>query len=102
MPSTCSTGIEAMPSQRLPGSPRFSRGRLTALALAAATPLAHAGEPATNDLLARSWGVALNWYLTRNLKLAANYTGTVFDGGAAGGGDRPDERVFFTRAQLSF
>lgn len=59
-------------------------------------------SPSTAARAARSWGVALNWYLTRSLKLVANYTGTVFDGGAAGGGDRPDERVFFTRAQLSF
>lgn len=51
---------------------------------------------------ASSWGVALNWYLNRNLKLVANYARTTFDGGAAAGGDRPDERVFFTRAQLSF
>lgn len=59
-------------------------------------------SPSTAARAARSWGVALNWYLTRSLKLVANYAGTVFDGGAAAGGDRPDERVFFTRAQLSF
>lgn len=51
---------------------------------------------------ARSWGLALNWYLNRNLKLVANYAGTVFDGGAAASGDRPEERIFFTRAQLAF
>lgn len=59
-------------------------------------------SPSASARAARSWGVALNWYLSRNLKLVANYTGTVFDGGAATGGDRPDERVVFTRAQLSF
>ncbi len=51
---------------------------------------------------ARSWGLGLNWYLTRNFKLVANYTQTTFDGGAAGGFDREDEKAFFTRAQLSF
>lgn len=59
-------------------------------------------SPSTAARAARSWGVALNWYLSRSLKLVANYAGTVFDGGAAGGGDRPAERVLFTRAQLSF
>lgn len=51
---------------------------------------------------ARSWGLGLNWYLTGNLKLIANYTQTEFDGGAAAGRDREDEKAFFTRAQLAF
>ncbi|KRB08198.1 porin [Lysobacter sp. Root690] len=51
---------------------------------------------------ARSWGLGLNWYLTGNLKLVANYTQTQFDGGAAAGADREDEKAFFTRAQLAF
>ncbi|MBW8811199.1 MAG: porin, partial [Lysobacter sp.] len=51
---------------------------------------------------ARSWGLGLNWYLTGNLKLVANYTQTQFDGGAAAGRDREDEKAFFTRAQLAF
>ena len=42
------------------------------------------------------------WYLTSNLKLVANYTQTQFDGGAAAGRDREDEKAFFTRAQLAF
>jgi phosphate-selective porin OprO/OprP len=50
---------------------------------------------------ARSWGVGLNWYLTRNFKLMTNYTRTAFEGGAADG-DREDEEAFFTRAQFSF
>jgi phosphate-selective porin OprO/OprP len=51
---------------------------------------------------ASSWGLGLNWYLTSNFKLVANYTQTTFDGGAAGGRDREDEQAFFTRAQFSF
>ena len=51
---------------------------------------------------ARSWGVGLNWYLTQNLKLATSYTQASFDGGAAAGADREDEKALFTRAQLSF
>lgn len=51
---------------------------------------------------AQAWGVGLNWYLTQNLKLVANYTHTAFDGGAPSGADREDETLFTTRAQLSF
>ncbi|MHC9085018.1 OprO/OprP family phosphate-selective porin [Luteimonas sp. RIT-PG2_3] len=48
-----------------------------------------------------SWGIGLNWYLTGNLKLATNLTRTSFTQGAAGG-DRADEKILFTRAQVSF
>lgn len=51
---------------------------------------------------ARSWALGVNWYLTGNFKLVANYTQTEFDGGAAAGTDREDEKAFFTRAQFSF
>ncbi len=51
---------------------------------------------------ASSWGFGVNWYLTGNLKLVANYTQTQFEGGAASGADREDEKAFFTRAQFSF
>lgn len=47
------------------------------------------------------WGVGLNWYLTSNLKLVANYTQTSFDA-ALGAAPREDEKAFFTRAQFSF
>ena len=59
-------------------------------------------DPASAARAATSWGLGLNWYLTANLKLMANYTHTVFDGGAADGADRPDESTLLTRAQLSF
>ncbi|HEY1140915.1 MAG TPA: porin [Lysobacter sp.] len=48
-----------------------------------------------------AWSIGLNWYLTQNLKLVANYTQAAFDGGAATG-DREDEKTLFTRAQISF
>ncbi|MBX6420944.1 MAG: porin [Nevskia sp.] len=57
------------------------------------------GKSAKN---ARSAGVALNWYLTSNLKLAADYELTRFDGGAAAGKDRPNEQAVFSRLQLAF
>lgn len=50
----------------------------------------------------RSWGLGLNWYLAQNFKLVTNYTQASFDGGAAAGADRADEKALFTRAQLSF
>ena len=49
-----------------------------------------------------AWSIGLNWYLTQNLKLVANYTQAAFDGGAADGADREDEKTVFTRAQISF
>lgn len=48
-----------------------------------------------------SWGIGLNWYLTGNLKLATNLTRTSFTHGAANG-DRADEKILFTRAQVNF
>ncbi|TWI01906.1 phosphate-selective porin OprO/OprP [Luteimonas cucumeris] len=59
-------------------------------------------DPATAASQASSWGLALNWYLTGNFKLVANYTHTRFEGGAPEAGDREDEKAFFTRAQFSF
>jgi len=51
---------------------------------------------------ARAFGFGLNWYLTTNLKLVFNYTHADFDGGAAAGADRPDEKAFFSRIQVAF
>jgi phosphate-selective porin OprO/OprP len=51
---------------------------------------------------ARAWGLGLNWYLSSNLKLAFNHTHASFDGGAPNGGDREDEKTFFSRVQVSF
>jgi len=59
---------------------------------------ADAGASATE---ATSWALGLNWYLTGNLKLVANYAQADFDGGSPGG-PREDEKTFFTRAQFSF
>ncbi len=59
-------------------------------------------DPAEVASEASSWGLGLNWYLTGNFKLVANYTQTRFEGGAAAGTDREEEKAFFTRAQFSF
>ncbi len=50
----------------------------------------------------KSWTIGLNWYLNNNLKLVTNYTQASFEGGAAAGADREDEKSIFTRAQFSF
>ena len=46
-------------------------------------------------------GVALNWYLTDNVKASLDYEHTEFTGGAAQG-DRPDEDVVLAQWQLVF
>lgn len=51
---------------------------------------------------ATSYGLGLNWYLNSNLKLVLNHTRTDFDGGAAGGADREDEKTLFTRVSVAF
>jgi phosphate-selective porin OprO and OprP len=59
-------------------------------------------DPAKSVESADEWAVGLNWAITQNLKAFANYTVTQFDGGAANGGDRDDEKAFFTRLQLNY
>lgn len=51
---------------------------------------------------ARGYTLGLNWYFNENLKWVLNYEHTNFEGGAAGGTDRPDEDVFLTRFALGF
>ncbi len=59
-------------------------------------------NPANRASKASEWVVGVNWYLSQNFKIAANYAQTRFDGGAAGGADRNDEKVFLTRFQVAF
>jgi phosphate-selective porin OprO/OprP len=46
--------------------------------------------------------VGINWIWNNNLKYVLDYEQTRFKGGAANGGDRPDEKSVQTRLQLSF
>ena len=50
---------------------------------------------------AKGFGIGLNWYLNRNVRLLASYEETTFAGGAATG-DREKERVLFTRMQFAY
>lgn len=59
-------------------------------------------NPSTQVQKADEAAIGVNWVITQNVKLAANYTQTKFDGGAANGGDRDDEKVFSTRVQLNY
>ncbi|HWU71374.1 MAG TPA: porin [Pseudoxanthomonas sp.] len=59
-------------------------------------------DPAASASKAKAWTLGVNWYLTSNLKLVANYLDTTFEGGAAAGADREDEKAVFTRLQVAF
>lgn len=58
-------------------------------------------DPAKSVSAESGWTLGLNWYLTSNFKLVANYSQTSFDA-VLGAAPREDEKAFFTRAQFSF
>lgn len=62
---------------------------------------------------ATAWGVGLNWWLNKNVRVLTSYSHTTFDGGGSflladpksipqGIVTQEDEDVFFTRVQISF
>ncbi len=59
-------------------------------------------DPNVSARKASAYGLGLNWYLNENLKWVLDYEQTSFDGGAPGGRDREDEKVFLTRFALGF
>jgi phosphate-selective porin OprO/OprP len=59
-------------------------------------------DPAKSARSASTWTAGVNWYLSRYAKLSADYAWTEFEGGAATGADRPEEKVFFGRLQTAF
>lgn len=59
-------------------------------------------DPAVSARKASAWAVGVNWWLNANLKWVLDYEVTRFIGGAAGGGNRPNERALTTRFQLAF
>lgn len=65
----------------------------------AATALASLNTSARK---AKGFGLGLNWFWNRFVKVQFSYDQTSFERGAANGADRPDERVFFTRYQVAF
>ncbi len=59
-------------------------------------------DPAESATRANAWGVGLNWYLNRNVRLMLNYLQTDFTGGASGPVPHQNENVILTRAQVVF
>ena len=47
-------------------------------------------------------GIALNWQLSRNLRVSGDFTETRFQGGAKSSGNRTTEKVGIARFQLAF
>lgn len=58
-------------------------------------------DPAKMSREATEAGLGLNWYLTKNVKAVLDGSKTTFQG-AVGQKDREDEKVLFTRLQISF
>ncbi|QSA96885.1 OprO/OprP family phosphate-selective porin [Methylococcus sp. EFPC2] len=62
-------------------------------------------DPSRSIRNATAWSLGANWYLNKFTLIRADYEQTYFDGGAgtlAHVKDRPNEKVFSTRFQLSF
>lgn len=66
-------------------------------------------DPTRSAQEARYWGIGLNWYLNKILKLALDYEQTDFDGGAGTADattftvrNRQTERALFSRMQMTF
>lgn len=59
-------------------------------------------DPASAIQKAHAYALGINWWFNRNIKWVLNYEHTRFDGGAAGGQDRPDEKALIGRLQLAF
>lgn len=59
-------------------------------------------DPARAVRAATLYGAAVSWNVVRGLRWLLDYDFVRYDGGAAGGADRPDEKVLFTRFQVAF
>jgi phosphate-selective porin OprO/OprP len=59
-------------------------------------------DPAKQARRANEWVVGGNWYFNPAVKLNLDYSHVTFEGGAAGGKNRPDEETLLTRTQFRF
>jgi phosphate-selective porin OprO/OprP len=59
-------------------------------------------DPAKSAREALTWGGGFNWYLSRAVKWSTAFSLTQFQGGAAAGADRADERLVVSRIQTAF
>lgn len=109
------TGEKASYSGVNPINPFSSGGGWGAFEVVARAGELHVGENAFNKFTdgnalasittsareAKSQGIGLNWYLTKNIKTQLDYDETHFTGGAAVG-NRPVEHALLARAQYNF
>lgn len=58
-------------------------------------------SPTSTPSKAKAWGLGVNWYLAKAIKVVVDYEHTTFTGGA-GTGDREPENFVDTRVQYSF
>jgi phosphate-selective porin OprO/OprP len=59
-------------------------------------------DPGKSAREATEKAAGVSWYLNRNLRVMLDYSRTSFEGGAASGGNRPDEKVLLSRFQFAF
>jgi len=59
-------------------------------------------DPSRSASEQRLWSLGLSWNLVRGVRWMVDAGITEFDGGAPGGGDRPDEKALLTRFQIAF
>lgn len=51
---------------------------------------------------AKAWGIGVNWYLAKSVRIMLDYYSTEFTGGAPNGGNRDDEELLNSRVQFVF
>jgi phosphate-selective porin OprO/OprP len=59
-------------------------------------------DPARSAQKATGLGAGVSWNVNRSIRWMLDYHVTSFEGGAAAGADRPDEKALFSRLQVSF
>jgi phosphate-selective porin OprO/OprP len=58
-------------------------------------------DPQKSARQARSWGVGMSWYLSRNLRFVVDFVRTTFQGGGRTGDREPEDALLF-RSQVAF
>ena len=76
-------------------------GRVSALSVDKDTFTSFA-DPTVSARHARDLTGGVNWYWNPNVKINADYSYTVFDGGNTAGRDRASEKLLLTRLQVGF
>ena len=66
------------------------------------TPLSTSSITGLAARTAKTWGAGINWYLSKNLKLATNFEVTSYDKFSLQTVTRPDEKFIDSRLQLAF